>query len=109
MLRGGRRVRRVRSARSADPSVPSGMFLPPNDFHLSLSGRPSQGPSAQQVHVQVKDGLSGAWADIENCAVTLLDVALASDQGGRKVALADDFRVGAVRFFLSGEVPLGNH
>jgi len=51
------------------------------------------------VDVEVEDRLSGAGADIEDGAVSLLDVAFASDLGGSQMAAADEFRVGEFGFF----------
>ena len=58
--------------------------------------------------MEVEDGLAGAGADVEDGAVALLDVALAGDLGGREVAAADDFGVGGLGFFQSGEMTLWN-
>ena len=49
--------------------------------------------------MQVKDGLPCAGANIEDGAVSLLDLALAGDHGGGQMAAADDFGVSAFRFF----------
>ena len=43
--------------------------------------------------------MSGAGADVEDGAVSLLDVALASDLGRGEMATADDFGVGRLGFF----------
>jgi hypothetical protein len=56
------------------------------------------------VDVEVEDGLSGAGADIEDGAVSLLDVALAGDLSGGEVTAADDFGVGGLGFFQSGKM-----
>ncbi len=58
--------------------------------------------------MEVEDGLSGAGADVEDGAVSLLDVALAGDLGGRKVTTSDDFGVGDLGFFQSSKMFLGN-
>ena len=58
--------------------------------------------------MEVEDGLSGAGADVEDGAVSLLDVALASDLGGCKVTTSDDFGVGDLGFFQSSKMFLGN-
>jgi hypothetical protein len=58
--------------------------------------------------VEVEDGLSGAGADVEDGAVSLLDVALAGDLGGGEVAAADDFGVAGLSLFQSGKMLLGN-
>jgi hypothetical protein len=43
------------------------------------------------MHVQVKDGLSGAWANIEDRTISLFNFPLTGDLGSRKVTLADQF------------------
>jgi hypothetical protein len=58
--------------------------------------------------VEVEDGLSGAGADVEDGAVSLLDVALAGDLGGGEVAAPDDFGVAGLSLFQSGKMLLGN-
>lgn len=64
--------------------------------------------SAEQVQVEVEDGLSGAGADVEDGAIAALDAALASDAGGGELALADQFSIFGLRFLQSGEVALGD-
>jgi len=56
----------------------------------------------------MEDGLSGAGADVEDGAVSLLDVALAGDLGSGEVAAANDFRISGLGFFQSGEMFLRN-
>ena len=56
----------------------------------------------------MKDRLSGAGADVEDGAVSLLDVALACDLGGGQVAAADDFGVGGLGLSQSGKMFFGN-
>jgi hypothetical protein len=63
-----------------------------------LSRGPAQRAAAEQVDVEVEDGLSGARADVEDGAVSLLDIALASDLGGGQVTAADDFGIGGLGF-----------
>ena len=58
--------------------------------------------------MEVEDRLSRPVADVEDGAVSLLDVALASDLGGRKVTTSDDFGVGDLGFFQSSKMFLGN-
>jgi hypothetical protein len=58
--------------------------------------------------VEVEDGLSGTGADVEDGAVALLDVALAGDLGGGQVAAADQFGVGGLGLFQSGNMFFGN-
>jgi hypothetical protein len=73
-----------------------------------LSRRPGQRASAEEVDVEVEDGLSGAGADVEDGAVALLEVALAGDVGGGEVAAADEFSVGGFGFFQTGKMFFGN-
>src|SRR5579864_565793 len=82
----------------------------PNEIFISqsLSRRPAECASAQEVNVQVKDGLSGAGANVEDGAVSLLDLALSGDHGGGQMAAADDFGVTAFRFFQSCKMAFGD-
>jgi len=75
----------------------------------SLSRGPGEWASAEQVNVQVEDGLPGAGADVEDGAVSLLDVALARYLGGGQVATADDLGVAGLSLFQSGKMLLGNN
>jgi hypothetical protein len=68
-------------------------------LELCLPWGPGQAASAEQVNVEVEDGLSRAGADVDDGAVSLFDVALAGDLGGGEVAAADDFGVGGLRLF----------
>ena len=74
-----------------------------------LSRGPGQGPSAEQVDVEVEDRLSRARADVENGAVSLLDVALACNLGGGEVAAADDCGISGVSFLQSGKMLFRNN
>lgn len=58
--------------------------------------------------MQVEDGLPGAGADVEDGAVSLLDVALAGDPRGDEMAAADQFGVAGLSFFQSRKMFLGN-
>ena len=58
--------------------------------------------------MEVEDGLTGAGADVEDGAVSLLDVALARDLGSGEVAAADDFGVGSLGLFQSSKMLLGD-
>ena len=60
------------------------------------------------MDVKVEDGLSGTGADVEHGAVSVFDVALASDMGGGEMALSDDFGVFGLRLFQSGKMFFGN-
>ena len=52
--------------------------------------------------------MSGAGANVEDGAVSLLDVALAGDLSGGQMAAADDFRVGGLGLFQSSKMFFGN-
>src|SRR5579864_119450 len=82
----------------------------PNEIFMSqsLSRRPAECASTQQVNVQVKDGLSSAGANVEDGAVSLLDFALAGDHGSSQMTAADDFGVAAFCFFQSCKMAFGN-
>lgn len=56
----------------------------------------------------MKDGLTSAGANVQDGAVSLLDLALSGDHGSRQMAAADDFGVTAFRFFQSCKMPFGN-
>ena len=58
--------------------------------------------------MEMENGLSGAGANVEDGAVTLLDVALAGDCGCGQVTAANHFGVFGLRFFQSGEMFLGD-
>jgi len=73
-----------------------------------LTRRPRQRATADQVNVKMEDGLSRAGADVENGAISLFDVALASDVGGGKVAVPDDFRVGGLCLLQPGKMLFRN-
>jgi hypothetical protein len=56
----------------------------------------------------MEDRLSGAGADVEDGAVSLLDVALARDLCGGQMAAADDFGVSGLGLLQSGKMFFGN-
>jgi hypothetical protein len=60
------------------------------------------------MDVEVKDGLPGAGADVENSAISMLDIALASDLRRGQMASADNLGVGDFGFFQPGEMSLRN-
>jgi hypothetical protein len=76
---------------------------------VNLSGRPTKWASAEQVDVQVEDRLSGARPDVQDCAISSFDIALASNHGRGKMTAADDFGVCAFCFFQSGKMALRNY
>jgi hypothetical protein len=53
--------------------------------------------------------LSCAGADIEHCAVAILNVALAGNLSRRQVAVADEFGVPSLRLFEPGKMSFGDH
>ena len=63
---------------------------------------------AQQVHVQVKNGLPGTRPDVEHGSVAILDAALACDVGGGELAVADELGILGHRFFQPANVFFGN-
>jgi len=58
--------------------------------------------------MEVEDGLSGAGADVEDCAVSVFDVPLAGDLRGDELASANDFCVVGLGLFQSRKMFLGN-
>lgn len=58
--------------------------------------------------MEVENRLSGARPDVEDGAVSLLDVALAGDLGGGEMAAADEFGVGGLGLFQSRKMLFGN-
>src|ERR1700722_14604476 len=71
--------------------------------HTRLSRGPGERAAAGGGEVGGEYGLAGAGADGEDGAVSLLDVALASDLGRGEMATADDFGVGRLGFFWSSK------
>jgi hypothetical protein len=60
------------------------------------------------MNVEVKYRLPGAGADIEHCAVSVLDIALARNLRSSEMTAAYHFGVGGLGFLQSGKVFLGN-
>ena len=58
--------------------------------------------------MQMEDRLPCAGADVEDRAVSLLDVALARDPRRRKMAIPDQFGIRGFCFFQSRKMFLGN-
>ena len=58
-----------------------------------LSGRPGEVASAEQVQVEMEDGLSTAWPHVVDCTVAVLNIAFAREFGGDHVRVADDFQI----------------
>jgi hypothetical protein len=63
-----------------------------------------KGPSSDQVHVEMKDRLSGAWTHIEDGAVSIFNRTVTCNLRRRKMALADNLGVFRTRFFQSRDV-----
>jgi len=76
--------------------------------NIPSSRGPGQPPPAQQMHMEVEDGLSGAGADVEDGAVSVFDVPLAGDLRGDEVAAANDFCVGDLGLFQTRKMFPGN-
>jgi hypothetical protein len=64
--------------------------------------------SAEQMYMQVKHGLSGAGADVQNRAVAIFDVAVAGNLRRHEMAAPNDFCVGLLGFFQAAQVLLGD-
>ena len=60
------------------------------------------------MDVQVKNGLAGAGTDVEHGAITVLNLSLTRNIGGREMALTDNFSVGAFGFFQSRKMSFWN-
>jgi hypothetical protein len=74
-----------------------------------LSRRPLQVSASEQVHVQVKDGLSGARADVKHGSIAILDAALPSNLRRRELAFPDQLGVLGHGFFQPVNVLLGDN
>jgi len=64
--------------------------------------------AADEVHVEMEDGLARTRADVQYSAIAILDGALASDVSGGQMATADEFGVLGLCVFQTGEMFLGN-
>lgn len=73
-----------------------------------LSRGPGEPASAEQVDVQMKDGLAGAGADVEDGAVSVLDIAPAGDFSGHQMTAPDDLCVFGLGFFQSDNMLFRN-
>jgi hypothetical protein len=60
------------------------------------------------VDVKVENGLPRAGTNVEDSAVSLLDLAFAGNLGGGEMAAADDFCVAGLGLLQSCEMFLGN-
>jgi hypothetical protein len=60
-------------------------FVIPSFHHSNLSWGPLEVAASDQVHVEMKDGLAGAGADIQHGTIAVFDGALAGDVGGGEV------------------------
>lgn len=64
--------------------------------------------ATDEVNVKVEHRLSGAGADVEDGAVSVLDFALAGDLSGGEMAAPDEFRISQFSFFQSRKMFLGD-
>ena len=65
--------------------------------------------AAEQMYMEMKNGLSRAGADIQNGAIAVFDVAITGNLGRDEVAAADNFCVAGLRFFQAAQVLLGDN
>jgi len=68
-----------------------------------------QNTPSDQVHVQVKNRLSGARTHVEHCAVAVFDAAFARNVRCHQMALADRLDIPGRGFFQPPDVFLGNY
>jgi hypothetical protein len=76
--------------------------------NYKLPRRPAEAAAAQQVQVQMEDGLAGVGSDVIHGAVALLDAALTRDPGRDQMGVADDFRILDRRIPDVDDVALGH-
>ena len=60
------------------------------------------------MNMQMKNRLACAGTDVQYCSIAILDIALASYLGGRKMASAKDLGVLGRGFFQSDNMFLGD-
>jgi hypothetical protein len=60
------------------------------------------------MQVQVKHGVTGAGADVEHCAVAILDTALAPNPRSNEIAISDDLGIFGLSLLEADNVLLGN-
>jgi len=75
----------------------------------ALPGRPVQNTPSDQMDMQVKNGLPGARAYVENSAVAVFDAAFACNVRGHEVAMADRLGIAGRGFLQAPDVSLGDH
>ena len=66
-------------------------------------------PPAQQVHVQMKHGLSGAGSHVEHSPIAVFNAALARDFRRYQMAPPDDPGMLSRRFLQAANMLLGDH
>jgi len=71
---------------------------------IALPWRPGQRASADQVNVQMKNGLSRAWSHVEHGAISVLDRTVARNLCRRQVAAPYQLRVFGRGLFEAGNV-----
>ena len=74
----------------------------------SLARRPVQCAAADQVHVQMKHGLSSARAYIEHSAIAIFNGAVPSNPGRGQMAASHQFGVFGLSFLQAGDMFLGD-
>src|SRR5579859_3306136 len=74
----------------------------------SLSRRPSQRTSAQQMQMQMKHRLPSSRTYVEHRSIAVLDLTFAGDVRSNEMALADNLRVLGLGFFHSNDVLFRN-
>jgi hypothetical protein len=75
---------------------------------IFLSGRPGKRAAAEQVQMQVEDGLARSGADVVDRSVAALYAPLASQFGRHQLAITDQLRIRFLRFFEVYNVSLGD-
>jgi hypothetical protein len=81
---------------------------PTSSIFLALSRRPCEVASTDEVEVNVEDGLTGAWAYVEDRTITVFDVAIASELGGDQLHVSEKLGVFECRLVQSFEMALRN-
>jgi hypothetical protein len=79
-----------------------------NSRYPALSGGPLQGAASDEVHVQMKDRLTGARADIQYGAIAVFDRAFAGDVGGGEMTASDQFGIFGCGFLEAGNMFFGD-
>src|SRR6266481_1055918 len=75
---------------------------------MGVSWRPAKNSSAEQMQMEMEDGLSRAWAYVVHGAVSTLNAALAGDFGGDQLAVSQQLGIGFLGFFQADDVLFRN-